>query len=173
MRISLPINRRTCFLIATLLVVTAHHVPAPIVEEEKPTPAPASKEESKPKKTRPKSKSVETGSRAKSLSKSSQTLSLQGPARFAGTWSGMINQGVLGDIAISLIINATGTSVQETSKIGTFAYPAAIGGNTMTWKSGWLSEIGWTFTPNNDGKTAVVTATSAFGVNGSATFQRR
>jgi hypothetical protein len=168
-------TQRSRFLILCLLVfvLSSLQLPAPIVEDEKPTPAPASKEESKPKKTRPKSKSVETGSRAKSQSKSSQTLSLQGPARFAGTWSGMINQGVLGEIAISLIINAPGTSVQETSKIGTFTHPAAIGGNTMTWKSGWLSEIGWTFTPNNDGKTAVVTAQSAFGVNGSATFQRR
>ena len=169
-------SRGLKLLLFLFALVAVHRLPAPI-QEIPESPAPASEQTAKPKTKRlikPKaSKSSENSTTAKSLSKSSQTVSLQGPARFAGTWSGIINQGVLGDIAISLVINATGTSVQETSKIGTFTHPAAIGGNTMTWKSGWLSEIGWTFTPNNDGKTAVVSATSAFGVNGSATFQRR
>lgn len=156
-------------LMTALLLVTAHRLPAPIQEiPESPTPAP--EEQAKPNRTRSKSKVTESETKIKSAT--STTSTLQGPARFAGTWTGTINQGALGDVAVSLVINAGGTSVQETNKTGTFTHPATIGANMMTWKSGWLSDIAWTLSPNNDGKTATVTSKSGFGVNGSATFQR-
>ena len=163
-------KRRAIVLVLSILFATTHRVPAPI-QEIPESPTPVAKERAKPKETQSKSRSVESETTNKS---SSPVIPLaQGPARFAGTWTGTINQGVLGDVAVSLTINSTGTSVQETSRVGTFNHPTTIGGNTMTWKSGWLSEIQWTLSPNNDGKTAAVTSKSAFGVNGSATFRRQ
>jgi hypothetical protein len=160
-------NKWCAFLIVSSLLITAHRLPAPIQEiPESPTPAPAQSAKPKPKVAEPKAKTNST-------SPSSTTAMPQGPGRFAGTWTGTISQGALGDVAISLGINATGTSVQEVNRTGTFIHPATIQGPGMTWKSGWLSDIAWTLVPNNDGKTATVTARSGFGVNGSATFRRQ
>jgi len=152
------------------LILSAIHSPAPIIEQ--PTPAPAQSEAPKQKRSK-KSTPAQQSPSAQVETKSKSTPVAQGPLRFAGTWTGTINQGVAGDITVSLSINANATSVQETSRLGTFAHPATIGGNLMTWKSGWLSEINWTFAPNNNGKTAAVTSKSPFGVNGSATFRRQ
>src|SRR5204863_1482978 len=49
--------------------------------------------------------------------------------------------------------------------------PAPIKGNTMTWNAGWLNEVTWTLTPQG-GNTALVTAKSRLGINGTATFMR-
>jgi len=166
------VKRRVFVFLVSILIATAHRLPAPIQEiPESPTPIP--KAQVKPKKTQSKPRSIESEATAKSTPKPVAMPTLQGPARFAGTWTGTINQGVLGDVAVSLVTNAAGTSVQEVSRIGTFTHPATISANIMTWKAGWLSEIAWTLIPNNDGKTAAVTSKSAFGVNGSATFRRQ
>jgi hypothetical protein len=158
-------------LTGTLLLTTAHRLPAPIQEvPESPTPIP--NERAKPRKTQSKPKVIASEPTTRSTPKPPTVVS-PGPARFAGTWTGTINQGVLGNVAISLVINATGTSVQEISRTGTFTRAATIDGNMMTWKAGWLSEIAWTLMPNNEGTTAAVTSKSAFGVNGSATFRRQ
>lgn len=154
-----------------VLFISAHRLPAPI-QEISESPTPAREAQAKSRKIQSKIKVIAPKPATKSPLKSS-TVVFQGPARFAGTWTGTINQGVLGNVAISLVINAAGTSVQEISRIGTFTRTATIGSNVMMWRAGWLSEISWTFMPNNDGKTAAVTSHSAFGVNGSATFQRQ
>lgn len=158
-------------LAVALLLVTAHRLPAPISEiPENPTPAP--EEQSKPKKTRSKSKTVEFEPNTESARKPSSPSTVQGPARFAGTWTGTINQGVLGETEVTLIVNASATSVQENSKVGAFTRDATASGNTMTWVAGWLNEITWAFTPAADGKTAAVTSKSGMGVHGASTFRR-
>jgi hypothetical protein len=160
-------THRQIFVALALVLMTAQRLPAPIQEiPESPTPT---AEQPKRKKTESKPKVIEAKAKP---SPSIAPLPL-GPARFAGTWTGTINQGVLGDIAVSLTIDANGTSVKEVNRTGTYNHAATIAANTMTWKAGWLSEITWTFAPSADGKTAAVTSKSGFGVNGSATFRRQ
>jgi cytoskeletal protein RodZ len=70
-----------------LLLITAHRLPAPIQEiPESQTPAP--EKQAKPKKTQSNSKAIESESKTKSAAKPSATPAPQGPARFAGTWTG-------------------------------------------------------------------------------------
>jgi len=167
-------SRRSIFLILCplTLLLTTHRLPAPIQEvQESPTPPP--EQQTKPKKTPSKSKVVESESKNKSTPKPSSTLAPQGPARFTGTWTGTINQGILGNIEITLVINAAGNSVKSVSTMGTFNHPATSNGNMMMWKAGWLNEITWTFTPAGDGKTAAVTSKSGFGVNGASIFRKQ
>jgi len=163
---------RRIFLSLIALCVFAHRLPAPIQEiPESPTPAP--EQQMKPKKTQSKSKAVESEPKIKSEAKPSAKRAAQGPARFAGTWTGTINQGILGNIEISLVIDTTRISVKEISKVGTFTHPATTNGNMLTWRAGWLNEIAWTFTPASDGKTAAATSKSGFGVNGAAIFRKQ
>jgi hypothetical protein len=154
------------FTIVILLVcVAAQRSPAPIVETpENPTPPPV--EQSSPQKWK---RSVKAKSETAATSKEPrQKPATTGPARFAGTWSGTISQGILGHIKVSLSINAEGTIV----RISSSDRPATVNGNTITWRSGWLNEITWTLTPEKGGTTALVTSNSALGVNGTATFTR-
>jgi hypothetical protein len=75
-------------LITALLLITAHRLPAPIVEEEKPTPTPASAQTPKEKKSSIKSKEtphLKQASRATPEQKASVKQK-----RFAGTWVGTI-----------------------------------------------------------------------------------
>lgn len=146
-------------LVALLLLVTAHRLPAPITEvPETPTPAP--EQASKPKWKR--------SAWAKSRSTSSNNESARVPARFAGNWFGTISQGVWGDVKVALVINVDGSSVRMTAG----ERPATVSGNTITWKSGLFNEITWTLTPQSNGTTAFVTSKSGLGVNGTATFGR-
>ncbi len=175
MKTSMPVNRGSCVLIIAALLISTHRLPAPISEiPQSPTPTPAVTEAVQPKKSAAKPKAKASPETAiKPQTKPTPPPLQTGAARFAGTWTGTINQGIFGNIEISLAINATGTSVKESSKGGTFTHPATINGNMMTWKAGWLSEIAWTFTPAGDGKTAAVTSKSGFGVNGAAIFQKQ
>jgi hypothetical protein len=143
---------RFALLAVMLLLITAHRLPAPISEiPESPTPNP--KHQPKPKKPR-------------SESRISATAVSEGPARFAGTWTGTFNFGgtrpwwhtspLLADY--TLVINSAGNSVQEKSaQWGSRSYPAIRDGKTVRWQT--LGHQRWALTPNPDGKTALVTGT--------------
>jgi hypothetical protein len=75
-------------LICCLLFATAHRLPAPIVEEEKPTPTPASAQTAKEKKSSIKSKATPQPKQA-SRATPEQKASVK-QKRFAGTWVGTI-----------------------------------------------------------------------------------
>lgn len=153
-------------IVILLLGVIAQRSPAPIVETpDNPTTAPQQQQPSVQKWNRPVKPKSETTTTAK---EPRQKLALTGPAKFAGTWSGTINQGILGTIRVSFSINGEGTSV----RMGSNERPATVNGNTITWKAGWLNEITWTLTPEKGGTTALCTSKSGFGVNGTATFGR-
>src|SRR6266516_5119732 len=98
MRIRLMKRTLATVFALVLFLISTHRVPAPIVEpEEKPTPAPEQSEAPKLKHS-PKSKTVsEEPSSAKIETRAKPTAApaLQGPARFAGTWSGKLNSGVV------------------------------------------------------------------------------
>lgn len=176
MKVSALPSRMRCFLLAVLsILISAHRLPAPIREvPESPTPAAA--EQAKPKKTQSKSKVVEAEPRAKPTSKQYATPMLQGPARFAGTWTGTINQGILGTPQVKIIVNTNATSVTHSSDLGGAmgTHAATINSDTLKWHTGWgwLNGLAWTLRPNPDGQTAVARSKSLVSAHGPATFNR-
>jgi len=161
-------------LIYCLLLITAHHLPAPIVEpEEKPTPAPQQSKAPKPNHSTKPETALEEQPSAK-IEKRAQPAprpAVQGPPRFAGTWTGKINQGVLGHVKTSLTIDTNATSIQLSRNLGGSSKPLTVSGSTASWKSGAMGEIAWTLTPSSDGQTAQVTMKGLM-LTDSATFRR-
>ena len=100
------------------------------------------------------------------------TPTLPEAVAFAGTWSGKIKQGVLGNIVVTLVVNSDATSVRQKTPGGQYTRAATHSGNTLSWRGGWFHEFAWTLTPNPDGKTAIVTDKGGVGINSTATFQR-
>jgi hypothetical protein len=161
-------------LVVVALLITAHQLPAPIVEpEEKPTPAPEQSKAPKPKHSIKPEAAFEDQPSAKIEKRAQPTPrpAIQGPARFAGTWTGKINQGVLGHVKTSLTIDTNATSIQLSRNLGGSSKPLTVSGNTASWKSGAMGEIAWTLTPNSDGQTAQVTMKGLM-LTDSATFRR-
>src|SRR2546421_9551043 len=96
------VSRSFRFCIITLsIVLIAHRAPAPIIEA-----TPSSEEESK-QPARSKRRSSETSEPAKRRE------------RFAGTWSGKINQGIVGDVGFTLTFTGGDSQVTEHSSFGT------------------------------------------------------
>jgi len=168
-------RRKTLLLIIFVaLFVWIERAPAPIVEEEKPTPVPAPQQSEAPK--RKHAARSTTGEQSPSAqteikSKPASAPAPQGPARFAGTWTGKVNQGLLGHVQTSLTVNANATAVELSHNLGGATRPVAINGNSITWKSGVAGEITWTLTPNSDGQTAEVTMKGLM-LNDKTTFRR-
>jgi hypothetical protein len=144
---------------------TIHRSPAPISEI--PTPTPATREHIKPKKTRSNSTSAEAGPGTKP----NATHSLQGPARFAGTWHGAMVWGMYGNVDVTLAIDSSSTSVNETNRYVSGTRALTNTGNSVTWHEGSFGSMSWTFTPQSDGKTASVRLTAIF-IDSSAIFRR-
>ena len=157
---------RHILVIALTMLVWVDRAPAPIVEEEKTTPAPAQSEAPKRKHS---AKSTTESSSAGTRTKSPPTP--QGPARFAGTWNGKVNQGLLGHIQSSVTVDANATSVALSHSLGGNTRPATINEKTITWKTGLAGEVTWTLTPNGDGQTAQVTMKGLM-LNDTTTFRR-
>lgn len=127
------------FIVATLLV-TADRLPAPIQEvPESPTPGPTLAPAVEPKKSPPKPKLKPTGA-----------------ARFAGTWIGRIKAGSMGEVDVTLLINANGTLVAQSSKAGIWNRALFYDGQRLSWKTGTNNQIAWTLTPNPDQQSALV-----------------
>ena len=158
---------RRLFLVVSLLVFTAHRLPAPIQEvPEGPTPTATSEVQAKSKKNsgRSKAKPAESDDAAKTPTPSSSAKSgLQGTARFAGAWTG-----TMGSSKVSLLFDPAATSVTMAGR----ARPATVNGNAISWKSGVTNGNVWTLTPNSDGKTAQVVVHDWLVGDLSATFYR-
>jgi hypothetical protein len=151
-------------LAIALFLMTAHRLPAPIQEiPERPSPTPSvastpavapapAVEQAKKPLSKPKSKS-------------------SGAARFAGTWIGRITADKAGDVDVTLIISAEGTSVNGSSKAGIWTRPLTYDGKQLSWQAGRTNKVAWTFTPNPDEQTALVTRTWS-GIRSRAIFKR-
>jgi hypothetical protein len=148
----------------------ADRLPAPIVEEEKPTPAAERTELSKRKRSRSITTEQSSG-QTETRTKAAPAPGLQGPARFTGTWTGKVNQGLLGHVPTSVTVDSTATSVELNRNLGAGTRPATINGNTISWHSGVMGEVTWTLTPNSDGQTAQVTMKGLL-LNDTTTFRR-
>lgn len=106
-----------CVLVAEISIfLSVDRLPAPIVEEEKPTPATGQPET--PKRERSRSTATEQSSAQTERNPKGAEPASQGPARFAGTWSGKVNQGLLGHIPTTLTVDANATSVQLSHNLG-------------------------------------------------------
>lgn len=157
-----------------------HQLPAPIQEvPESPTPAPVSEATATPiakpnvRQTKPKAAELEFREKERSSIKVAPTpvAAHQGPARFAGTWKGKINQGLLGHTPTTLRVDPAATSVELSRNLGGGTRPVTSTGNAISWHSGVVGEIVWTLTPNGDGQTAQVTMKGLL-VNDTTTFRR-
>jgi hypothetical protein len=159
-----PMKRNLVFcLLAALLLSTAHRLPAPIQEvPESPTPVP--QQSAKPK--------LKGTIKPKAASESSESSTKQRNA-FDGTWVGTENLGgSVGNIQSTQVISGSGAVVRSTSRLGTFIWSATCDGKTMQWsvKTKYGSGVR-TFTPNHDGKTALMIFQSG-DFHSSATFSK-
>jgi hypothetical protein len=164
-------------LVAALLLVTAHRLPAPISEiPESPTPAP---EQSANRQLHPgtqwKTPSPEiTASPQPGLKRTPlpQTMQ-QRPVRFAGTWIGQIKFGFKGDVQFTLAVNPEATLLKQQSKqFGEHTHTTSYTAETLSWRAGPRNEVAWTLTPSRDGQTASVTVQSGSEINSRAVFRR-
>ena len=138
---------RVC-LTFSLLLAGSHRLPAPIVET--PDKPPATEQPAKRKSQH------RTYSQEKTATTRSTPAPLQGPARFVGTWSGKINQGLLGHVIGTFTINPDATSVQISKNMGGGTHEATVSGDTISWNTGILGSSA-SLTLNNDGQTAQLT----------------
>src|SRR5437879_934735 len=98
---------RIC-LICCLLLITVRKLPAPIVEEEKPTPAPEQSAKPKPKRTiKPKvtSESSERSTKRQTSSPPPQSTAAPTQPRYSGTWRGTINCSIWEDVEHIIVID--------------------------------------------------------------------
>ncbi len=136
--------KRTFVLCLTtaLFVSTAHRSPAPIAEES-PVPEqsakPKAKHAAKPKPTVEKS------------SPSTPRPSPQQSGIYTGTWVGPApgNQ--------TIVINAAQDTVNISLCPSGSVFPATVGADNISWRTGLFREHQWTLKPYPDGKTALVT----------------
>jgi hypothetical protein len=128
------------FVTVALLLITAHRLPAPIQEvPESATPAPKAAA-AQPKESAPKPRSKPSGA-----------------ARFAGTWVGRITADTAGDVDVTLVISADGTSVAQSSRAGIWNRPLTYNGKLLFWQTGPTNKVAWTLTLNPDEQSAQVT----------------
>jgi outer membrane biosynthesis protein TonB len=128
-------------LTVALLLITAHRLPAPIQDvPENATPAPTVAPAPEPRKSLPKPKSKTTGA-----------------ARFAGTWTGTITIDQFPNTDVTFIINAEGTSVNQSSRAGIWTRPLTYDGKLLSWQTGPTNKVGWTLKLNSDEQSALVT----------------
>jgi len=112
------------------MLIIAHRSPAPIVEEEKPTPAPQeSVSQRKPKhsaKSKPNAEQREASNKRHESTQATQ-IKAQKPenkSRCGGVWIGVLNFGILGNADETLTIDPSGTVVVEKNQFGSATHPA-------------------------------------------------
>ena len=155
------------FLAFCLLLAGSHRLPAPIVEAPDNPPA---KEHPAKWKSKHKTRTTDSPEKASATSRSAPAPALQGPARFAGAWSGQINQGITGHVIATFTVSPDATSVQISKNLGGGTREATMSGDTISWHTGSLGGT-TTLTPNNDGQTAQATLKGLFGST-TATLRR-
>ena len=164
--------RAGCILVTVVSIfLWVDRLPAPIVEEEKPKPAAEQSEALKRKRSKRSTTTGQPSAQTETRTQATPAPAAEGPARFAGTWNGKVNQGLLGHVPTSVTVDPTATSVELNHNLGGGTRPATINGNTISWHSGMMGEVTWTLTPNSDGQTAQVTMKGML-LNDSATFRR-
>jgi hypothetical protein len=155
-------------LVAALLLITAHRLPAPIQEvPENPTPALEQSAKPKPKRTTKPKVAADKAESSVSVPQRARTAAhtaTPNQNRFDGTWIGTLNNlPFAGNVEFTLMVTGNGMSVIEKSaNFGTNTFQVNCDSNTMSWVTG----SSWTLTPNPDSQTALVTCNNPgfFGV---------
>jgi cell wall-associated NlpC family hydrolase len=176
------VKRPLRFLVPLLsILVIAQRLPAPIVEEESPTPAPTGKTTPAPKrKPSPKPPAAESD-QAKPRTERSDFASAQPTPRkkvapYVGMWAGTMGITLFGNIGYTFLVDPSQTKVTmwgtnkpaELSQTKSDICPASIVADGISWSwSAWR----WTLKPYPDGKTALVKVSGPF-QSGSAIFER-
>jgi hypothetical protein len=157
------------FAAVAFLLITAHRLPAPIVEEN-PTPAPKQVIKPKPKRS--------TQSKPDHATTPSRVVATPTPARskkFAGTWSGIMPEVPWGNVPTELIVDQNESTMdwREEGKSKAGIMNAMISGGTLSarFAIGFTTAV-WYISPRPDGTTANVKLT-AFMNDQTAIFQRR
>lgn len=159
-------------LVVAALLITTHRLPAPIVEEQKPTPAPSQSETPK-RKHSIRSTSSSEQSLKQTESKPKATPSSAPTKKFAGKWSGIMPEVPWGDIQTELIVDPTETTMswEDSLDKNRPTVKTQLNGNTISAHfPGWPKAV-WYITPNSDGQTAKVRLT-AFMNDDHAVFRR-
>jgi hypothetical protein len=158
-----------CALVIVALLISAHRLPAPISElAESPTPAPEQSAKPKAKRTvKPKaSESSESSTNKRATSPTPSPL--RNP--FDGTWVGIFKAiPFRGDIEFTFTITRTGTVVAARWSTGAGNYQSSCDGTSVKWTDRHFAQPSpWhtTFTPNSDGRTAVVACDNEGGTFG-------
>lgn len=140
-------------LVVALLLITAHRLPAPIVEE---SPTPKAGQSAKPK-----HKEGGNNSDASTMRKAQETAKIdqsRNCKNFDGKWTGTLNCGEFGAVQFTDIVSDSGTTVESSaSNRNTYVFAATCTGKTIicNWTIG--SNSGTTMgTLNPDGRTAVI-----------------
>lgn len=170
-------HRLRLFAIAiAILVTSAHRLPAPIQEvPESPTPAPEQSTKTKPRRIitlKNAGKSSESSTKRPTSSPQPKSQSTPTQPRFAGTWAGIINCGILGNIEHTLVVDSTQTSMKVWQTQNPAEHSSGsphITGDTIIADHGWGRV--WSVTPYADGQTARVRF-QAFLLDSSAVFRR-
>jgi hypothetical protein len=164
-------------LTTAFFLITVHHAPAPI-SEQTPTPVPEQSAKPKPKRTvKPKVASENSENSTKRSTSSQQPKGQATPTqpRFAGTWNGIMDCGIYGQIEHTMTISQDSMTVWQTKNPSIRGSGAPeINGDTIIVR---YSNCYWTLTPTPDGKTALAKCgcEGFFGIgtwNGSAIFHR-
>ena len=166
-------------LIASVCLISAHRLPAPISEIETPTPTlTPPKEARRTQKTENKSSAKPITQRP--LSKSTpQTTKPSNRSRFAGTWTGTVSVPGWGNLQGIWVINAAENSVTENFPAvhGPKPCAATVNGATISWVCrGGIFNAFWsvtTLTLTGDGQTALMTIKDSSGGAGSPSEVKR
>jgi hypothetical protein len=165
-------------MVASLLLVIAPRLPAPI-QEISPTPTPSRKA----KESRAPSPERSTQSKKERLAESKPSTNRRpSPTplprltkKFAGTWSGTVNVPnpvAGGNTTCTYLFNDAENSVQENCEgFNANTSRAIVSGNSISWKNGMFKEYANTLIVSGDGRVGQVTITSSWG-KGSGTVRR-
>jgi cytoskeletal protein RodZ len=164
-------SARCVLVTAVSILFWVDRLPAPIVEEEKSTPAPEQSEAPKRKRSTKSTTAEKSSMQTETKTKVETAPVVQGPAKFAGTWTGKVNQGLLGHVPTTVTVDSNANSVELNRNLGGGNRKATINGNSISWHSGVMGEVTWTLTPNGDGQTAQVTMKGML-LNDTMTFRR-
>ncbi len=173
--------RLRVLLCAAAFLATTHPLPAPIFEipeKATPTPTPAKKARPAPEpqpKSRPKPP-VEPKSKPEPTRETIRPPSAQKSGLYAGTWRGIINMGLPGNIEYTIVIDPGQTMVKmwdTRTPAQVTKCAATIGGTGISWPcGGMLGEGRVTLKPYPDGNTAQLRWTAIL-FDSSGVFVRR
>lgn len=162
------------WLCLVLFLISAHRLPAPIQEvPENSPPSPEQPAKPNPKRTVKPKITNESSTKRQTALLPPKSQSTPTQPRFAGSWNGIINCGIAGNIEHTIAIDAAQklmTVWQTNNPSVRGSGSAQIAGDTITVRYGDWGQT-WSVTPYPDAQTARVRF-RAFLVDGSAVFRR-